>query len=289
MHTVNYLLDILDLAPGIDDKRYIGQNLDIGSPAVYGGQVLAQSVKAAYNSMEEAKFLHSLHGYFLVWGNNDKPIEYRVDTIRDGYSFSTRRVTAFQDDTMIFILAASFHKGEDGVEHQEPMINVPMPESLTPFSELFAEFAEKFNIKPRGLYSDKSPLIFHPVERYNPFNPGKRAPYSHVWFKSNGKLPDDIATHHAVAAYASDFSLLISAMLPHQMSMFTTPMKIASLDHSMHIHRPFRADEWLLYAVESPSMSSSRGFCQGKIYTQDGVLVASVAQEGLIRQIKGKY
>ena len=275
-------LDILNLE-GEDDKIFTGHSLDIGSPSVYGGQVLAQAIVAAYKTAPKNKTLHSLHSYFLKRGDTEIPIQYRVTTIRDGRSFSVRRVTAFQESKVIFILAASFHIYEPSFEHQMNMPNVANPDSLSSFPEMFKMFTEKFDIKPRGLFSDQSPIIFHPVEHYNPFKPGKLPARAHVWLKSAKDLPADQVVHQATLAYASDFNLLLTALLPHDISLFTTPMQMASLDHSMWFHRPAKADDWHLYVLMSPNAGGSRGFCTGRLYNQAGELVASVSQEGLIR------
>jgi len=166
------------------------------------------------------------------------------------------------------------------------MPNVAQPESLTSFSDLFAQFAEKFNVKPKGIFSHESPIIFHPVEHYDPFNPGIRPPHNHTWFKINGDLADtNIKLNQAIMTYASDFNLLITSMMPHNMSMFTDPMRIASLDHAMWFHRDVDINDWILYVVESPYAGNARGYCTGKMYTRDGKLVASVTQEGLIRKM----
>jgi len=286
MNLLPQLLKILQLEE-IEPNLFLGKNLDIGSFAVYGGQVLAQSVVAASRTVTDDRSIHSLHSYFLRMGDNNKDITYKVSIIRDGGSFSTRRVTAFQEDKMIFILAASFHKQETtAYEHQKTALNVAEADSLSSFADNFKHFAEKFNIKPKGLYSSESPILFHPIEKFDPFNPGKRPPMSHVWFKSNGSIPNDQTTNNALAAYASDFNLLITALFPHDISLFTTPMKLASIDHAMWFHRPIKADEWLLYAVTSHNLSNSTGFCTGSIFDTDGNLVASVAQEGLVRILK---
>lgn len=287
MNLLDQLLDTLELRE-LPNGRWEATSLDIGSPFVYGGQVLAQSLVAAYKSAPEGKYLHSMHGYFLRRGDNELPIEYDVQTLRDGRSFSTRRVTAFQKGEVIYIMAGRFHIPEDGLQHQKSMPNVAQPESLTAFSDLFAEFAEKFNFKPRGLYSSQSPILFHPVEKYNPFEPGILPPRGHTWFKPAGQIPDDPILHQAILAYVADFSLLISSLLPHNVSLFKTPMNIASLDHAMWFHRPIKCSDWNLYEVESPSASGGRGFCLGKIYCRDGTLIASTAQEGLIRLFEPK-
>lgn len=278
------LLEILSLTNS-GKNEFTGKNLFIGSPNVYGGQVLAQAVSAANTTIEDAKILHSIHCYFINPGDNDLDITYKVEIIKDGRSFNTRRVVASQSGRDIFIMSASYQRPESGIEHQATMPNVARPESLTSFSDLFAEFAAKFKIQPRGIFAPNGPFVFHPVEHYDPFHPRIRPAMNHTWFKANGALPDDDLLHQTTLAYASDFNLLITALFPHGMSFFTTPMQIASLDHAMWFHRPAKTDEWLLYVVESSNANGGRAFCTGKIFTADGVLVASTAQEGLIRKL----
>jgi acyl-CoA thioesterase-2 len=279
------LLQILDLEK-VDDSTYIGHSLDIGSFSVYGGQVLAQSVAAASRVLEDEKVLHSLHGYFLRPGEFSIPIKYKVDVFKEGRSFNTVRISGLQKDKTIFIMAASYHIREEGIHHQSAMPNVTQPESLTSFSDLFAQFAEKFDVKPKGIFSPDSPIIFRPVELYNPFNPGILPPSNHTWFKINGKLEQPtLKLSQAILTYASDFNLLITSMMPHNMSMFTNPIRLASLDHAMWFHEDVSLDDWILYAVESPYAGAARGFCTGKMYTRDGRLIASVTQEGLVRQL----
>jgi len=279
------LLKILDLEQE-DESTFIGDSLDIGSFSVYGGQVLAQSVAAAARVLNDDKVLHSLHGYFLRPGDFTIPIKYKVDVFKEGRSFNTVRVSGLQNDKTIFIMAASYHIREEGIHHQSAMPNVAQPESLTSFSDLFAQFAEKFDVKPKGIFSSESPVIFRPVEHYNPFNPGIRPPNNHTWFKINGELENpSLKLRQAILTYASDFNLLITSMMPHNMSMFTNPIRLASLDHAMWFHEDFALDDWMLYAVESPFAGAARGFCIGKMYTRDGRLIASVTQEGLVRQL----
>jgi acyl-CoA thioesterase II len=284
MNQLPQLIEILDLEV-TGDLQFKGRNLFIGSPNVYGGQVLAQAIAAAHRTISEDRKLHSIHSYFINPGDNDSDIIYTVEVVKDGRAFNTRRVTASQNGRDIFILAASFQREEEGISHQAVMPNVARPDSLTSFSDLFAEFAEKFKIEPRGIFSPNGPFVFHPAEYYDPFHPRIRPPMNHTWFKANGSLPDGERLHQEVVAYASDFNLLITALLPHGLSFFTTPMQIASLDHAMWFHRPARADEWLLYVVESINANGGRALCTGKIFTKEGVLVASTAQEGLIRKL----
>lgn len=279
------LLKILDLQKE-DDSTFIGSSLDIGSFSVYGGQVLAQSVAAASRVLDDEKVLHSLHGYFLRPGDISIPIKYKVDVFKEGRSFNTVRISGLQNDKTIFIMAASYHIREEGIHHQSAMPNVAQPESLTSFSDLFAQFAEKFDVKPKGIFAPESPIIFRPVEHYNPFNPGIRPPSNHTWFKINGTLENpSLKLSQAILTYASDFNLLITSMMPHNMSMFTNPIRLASLDHAMWFHEDVSLDDWILYAVESPYAGAARGFCTGKMYTRDGRLIASVTQEGLVRQM----
>lgn len=278
------LLDILTLTQE-GDHVYRGSNLFIGNPTVYGGQVLAQALSAAAKTVTDGKKLHSMHCYFIHPGDNEQDILYTVEVIKEGRSFNTRRVVGSQNGKDIFIMSASYQSPEEGITHQASMPNVAQPESLTSFSELFAEFSAKFGIQPRGIFSSSSPFIFHPVEKYDPFQPHIRPAINHTWFKTNGQLPDDPEVHLTTLAYASDFNLLITALFPHGLSFFTTPMQIASLDHAMWFHRPARTDEWLLYVVESSNANAGRALCSGKIFTKEGVLVASTVQEGLIRKL----
>jgi acyl-CoA thioesterase-2 len=279
------LIDILSLTPTDEKSTWNGKNLWIGSPQVYGGQVLAQSIRAATQTVESNKQLHSMHAYFINPGDNSVTIDYNVETVKTGKSFDTRRVVASQNGKDIFISSSSYHINEGGIEHQSIMPNVARPESLTSFSDLFTEFAEKFKIEPRGIFAPDGPFVFHPVEHYDPFAPKLRPAINHTWFKTNGPLPDDPLIHQAALAYASDFNLLITALFPHGLSFFTTPMQIASLDHAMWFHRPARVDDWLLYVVESSHAHGGRAFCTGKIFDLQGTLIASTAQEGLIRKL----
>lgn len=286
MKPITELLSLLELEQ-IGENLFQGESKDIGSRSVFGGQVLAQALNAATRTVAPDRFAHSLHGYFILPGNMEEPIVYEVDTIRDGRSFTTRRVVAKQQGRAIFIMAASFQIPEEGFDHQIEMLNVPPPESLESVSAIAQRMADQFGFKPRGLFAADSPIDARPVENINPLNPGKRPPFRHLWFRSNGEMPDDKAQHRYVMAYASDFYLLISALLPHGVSLFgNSGLQIASIDHAMWFHRHFRADEWLLYAIDSPSASNARGFCRGNIFSRDGRLVASVTQEGLIRQVK---
>ncbi|MDZ7630818.1 MAG: acyl-CoA thioesterase II [Gemmatimonadaceae bacterium] len=279
---VDDLLLLLDLEP-LEVNIYRGQNRDIGSGRVFGGQVFAQALVAARRTVEGAREAHSVHGYFILPGDLKAPIVYFVDRLRDGSSFSTRRVTAIQHGQAIFNLSVSFHIGEQGVEHQEPMPTVPSAEVLTSELDLIREMAARIPEPLRPVLTQDRPIDFRPVDPLDPFDPKPRPPVRHVWFRSLGQLPDDPLLHQAVLAYASDHGLLGTALQPHGLSFRSPGMQLASLDHSLWLHRPFRVDEWMLYAMDSPITAGARGFVRGSIFTQDGTLVASVAQEGLMR------
>ena len=276
------LLNVLDLEP-LEVNIYRGRNRDIGTGRVFGGQVLAQALVAARRTVDEPREAHSLHAYFILPGDLEAPIVYFVDRLRDGSSFSTRRVTAIQHGQAIFNLSASFHRVEGGVEHQSPIPEVPEPESLAPELQLIREMADRIPEPLRPVPTQDRPIDFRPVDPVDPFHPQKRAPVRHVWLRATGTLPDDPLTHQAVLAYASDYGLLGTSLQPHGLSFRAPNMQVATLDHALWMHRPFRADEWLLYAMDSPAAAAARGFTRGTIYRRDGQLVASVAQEGLIR------
>ncbi|MEX2581945.1 MAG: acyl-CoA thioesterase II [Gemmatimonadota bacterium] len=276
------LLDLLDLEP-LEVNIYRGRNRDIGSGRVFGGQVLAQALVAARRTVDEAREAHSLHGYFILAGDVGAPIVYFVDRLRDGRSFTTRRVTGIQHGRAIFNMAASFHVAEDGFVHQSEMPDVPGPETLPSELDLIREMADRIPEKLRPFYTADQPIDFRPVEPVNPFKPQKRPPVKHVWMRATGQMQADHLMHQAVLAYASDYGLLGSALLPHRLTLQMPQLQAASLDHSLWFHRPFRADEWLLYEMESPTAGGSRGFTRGTIYSRSGELVASVAQEGLLR------
>ena len=222
-------------------------------------------------------------------GDKTKPIYYEVDPIRDGRSFTTRRIVARQDGKAIFNMAASFQLEQEGYDHQIEMLNVPPPESLISYSELIETLAVKYKLDPKKIVPEDRPIDIRPVERIDPFNPGQRPPFRHVWFKAKEPLPSIKQIHSYVLAYASDFNLLLTALLPHNARLYQGKLRLASLDHAMWFHRNFKADDWLLYALDSPSASNARGFCRGSIFSRDGNLVASVAQEGLIRLVKPKH
>ena len=279
------LVDVLDLEP-LEDNLFRGQSRDLGGKSVYGGQVIGQSVVAASRTVDDA-VIHSLHAYFLRPGDMSRPIVYEVDRIRDGRSFTARRVQAIQHGLPILSMIASFQKQQDGLEHQAPMPQVPEPETLIPRHELVEELiAEHPELTPRMREALKftSAIEFRPVDPRNPLHPVAREPKQHIWFRAAGKLPDDPLLHRCVLAYASDANLLTTALLPHAMTVREPGTAVASIDHAIWFHRDARVDDWLLYAMDSPSAQGARGYSRGLIFTRSGKLVASVAQESLMRR-----
>ena len=276
------LLGLLDLEP-IEQDIYRGRNRDVGFGRVYGGQVLAQALVAAQRTVAAERPAHSLHGYFILPGDVSAPIAYFVDRLRDGSSFSTRRVTAIQHGRAIFNMSASFHVREEGPEHQSSLPSVPPPEELPREIDLVRAMADRIPERLRRVYTQDRPIDFRPVNPIDPFEPEKRPPLKYMWIRADGAIADEEMHHQAVLAYASDYGLLGAALLPHGLSFQQPRLQAASLDHSLWFHRPFRADEWLLYEMDSPTAAGARAFTRGSIYTRDGRLVASTAQEGLTR------
>lgn len=277
------LIELLELEP-IEHNIYRGRSRDIGTGRIYGGQVLAQSVVAASRTVEPDRLMHSMHGYFILPGDLDAPVVYFVDRLRDGGSFTTRRVTAIQHGRAIFNLSASFHRPEPGVEHQTEMPDVPGPEELPSELALIRAKSDRLPESLRGILTQDRPLDWRPVERTDPLDAGPRAPVRYVWVRAKGSVEDPLH-HRAILAYASDYGLLGAALQPHGLVFHRDPVMVASLDHALWFHRSFRVDEWLLYAMESPTTGGARGFSRGTFYSRDGTLVASVAQEGLIRTL----
>ena len=276
------LIDLLDLEP-IEHNIYRGQNRDIGAGRIYGGQVLAQALVAAARTVPEDRPIHSMHGYFILAGDLAVPVVYFVDRLRDGGSFTTRRVTAIQHGNAIFNLAASFHRHEEGLQHQEAMPEAPDPDSLTSELEVIRARREKIPEPLRDTLTQDRPLDIRPVDDPDPFVTDERPPRRCFWVRATAELGDDPLHHQAVLAYASDYGLLVTSLRPHGMSFRDPRLMVASLDHSIWFHRPFRADDWLLYSVDSPVASGGRGFARGTYFSREGDVVASVAQEGLIR------
>ncbi len=278
---VHDLLSILDLEP-LEHNLFRGRSPQVGWQRVFGGQVIGQALVAACRTVEE-RGPHSLHAYFLLAGDPKVPIIYEVDRLRDGKSFATRRVKAIQHGSAIFAMSASFQVEEPGFDHQVPMPDVPDPESLPTEAQMKAGVLPLMPDPVRAYYERERPIELRPVdfERYTSREP--REPRFSVWIRSTAPLPDDPAVHQCVLAYASDLTLLDSSLVAHGRTVFERSIQAASLDHALWFHRPFRADDWLLYTQDSPSASGARGFSRGLIFARDGTLVASVAQEGLIR------
>jgi acyl-CoA thioesterase II len=277
------LLDLLGLER-IEQDLFRGQSQDLGWGNVFGGQVLGQALSAAEQTIEPDRAVHSMHGYFLRTGDAKRPIVYEVDRIRDGKSFATRRVVAIQGGHAIFSMAASFQKTEPGYEHASEMPAVSGPDGLASELELARRYADRIPEAMRQQALADRPIEIRHVDAYDPLHPDVRPPTRMVWYRATGQLPDRLSVHQYLLAYASDFNLLGVAMQPHGVSWMTRGMQVASLDHAIWFHRPFRMDEWLLYVIDSPSASGARGLSRGQFFTQDGRLVASVAQEGLIRK-----
>ena len=280
------LADLVELLAleRLDRDLFRGRSQDLGWGAIFGGQVLGQALSAAAQTVVAGRVVHSLHGYFLRAGDLRRPILYQVDRLRDGGSFTTRRVVAVQEGEAIFSLEASFQVLEEGFEHQAPAPAVPAPEALRSEREMAVELTAALPEPVRAMATRERPIEIRPVEVRNPLHPSASPPLRHMWYRAVDHLPDDPALHRYLLAYASDFSFLGTSMDPHGVSPFTPGLQVASLDHVMWFHRPFRCDDWLLYAVDSPSASGGRGLVRGQFFDRDGRLVASCAQEGLIRK-----
>jgi acyl-CoA thioesterase II len=281
LSAVEGLLETLDLET-LEVNLFRGRSPQTGWQRVFGGQVIGQALVAACRTVE-GRTPHSLHAYFLLAGDPKVPIIYEVDRIRDGKSFTTRRVIAIQHGHAIFSMSASFHNDEGGLSHQAKMPDVPFPEDLPSEADVKKTVLPTMPEAVRRYYERERPIEMRPVEteRYlgKKYDDGK----FHVWIKTTGRLPDDPAIHQCVLAYASDLTLLDTSMVPHGRTLFEKEFMAASLDHAFWIHRPFRADDWLLYAQDTPNLSGARGFARGLIFTKNGTLVASVAQEGMVR------
>lgn len=280
------LLSLLELEP-LEHNIYRGQNRDLATGRVFGGQVFAQALVAARRTVPDQREAHSVHGYFLREGDLKAPIVYFVDRPRDGRSFTSRRVTAIQHGEAIFHLSASFHIEEPGIDHQHRMPDVPAPETLPSELELVRARADRFPEPLRTVITQERPIDIRPIRPADPWarQPNESADRAQrqVWFRVIERIPDTPMLHQAVLAYASDYGFLPTALLPHGIAFRDPRLFIASLDHTVWFHRPFRADEWLLYVSDSPSAFGARGFVRGAVYRQDGTMVASMAQEGLIR------
>ena len=286
MTSVDDLLNILQLDK-IGENTFTGISKTVGSATVFGGQVLAQAINAASQTID-SKTLHSMHAYFLEAGDLELPIIFEVSVIRDGRSFSVRRVTAKQKEVTILILAASFHKKESGYNHQiEMKSNIKPPEELLSWTDMLEQFGEAIPPRTKVFLEIDRPVEFKPLEIVNPFNKEDLPPFANVWFKLKGENKNLSLPHkQQILTYISDYNLLAAAMNRHASKAHWGNTQTASLDHSMWYYRDFDFDDWLLYSIESPNTSNARGFAKGNIFTRDGKLVASVAQEGLMRPKK---
>ncbi|MFC4294861.1 acyl-CoA thioesterase [Novosphingobium tardum] len=281
------LIELLDVQPdGVD--RFAGRRKRGGVGRVFGGQVIAQALAAAERTVAPDREAHSLHAYFLRGGSEDHETTFTVERDLDGGSFSNRRVVASQEGRPILTFVASFHRREDGVHHQDEMPQVPAPEDLPDEAALRAQYADRVPADKRAQMLAPRPIEMRPVEKRHWMGAESGPPISHSWFRTVAPLPDDPKLHRAILAYASDMTLLGTCTLPHGLSWTAGDVMGASLDHAVWFHDSFRADEWLLYATDSPWAGRARGMNRGRIYSQDGRLVAEVAQEGLIRQITPK-
>ena len=277
------LIELLQLEP-VEQGIFRGQSQDLGFGAVFGGQVVGQALSAAKKTVPEERGVHSFHSYFLRPGDAQQPIVYLVEVIRDGKSFSTRGVKAIQHGKLIFFLTASFQKAETGFEHQDSMPQVPGPEQLVSEAEVARQRQHLIPAAVRDKVTCDMPIEMRPVKLYDPLKPTPTDPIRHVWFRANGAMPDDPRIHQYLLAYASDFNFLVTALQPHGRSFWNKDIQMATIDHAMWFHRKFRLDDWLLYAVDSPSASGARGLVRGQFFDRQGTLVASTTQEGLIRQ-----
>lgn len=285
MKEVSQLIELLRMEQ-LEVNLFRGQSKSVGSERVFGGQVMAQALSAAMQTVPDDRFVHSLHSYFLLPGDLEVPIVFEVERIRDGGSFTTRRVKAIQHGAAIFHLSASFQLEQEGYEHQMEQPRVSLPDDLPSWEGIAKQFGDMIPPNLKKMLDIERPLDFRQVEFINPMVQEKYDPVRHVWMKAKGEMPEDRRWHDLVLAYATDYNLLTTALLPHGFAADFRSLTLASLDHSMWFHRPFRMDEWLLYALDSPSASGARGFTRGQVFSLEGELVASVAQEGLMRPRK---
>jgi acyl-CoA thioesterase II len=269
----------------LDENLYRSVHPNEGWIRVYGGQVLAQALLAATRTVQEDRFVHSLHAYFLRPGDLKYPIIFQVDRIRDGKSFTTRRIVAIQHGKAILNMSCSFQVAEEGFSHQAVMPQVPPPEQCPDRKQMAEMFRGRISEDLLERFSRQFAIDLRHVDVNSLFDNSPKEPATSVWFRLNDTLPDNYPHHAILLAYASDMTLLQTSLRPHGQSLFDPRLQVASLDHAMWFHRPFRMDEWLLYTQDSPSSSQARGFNRGSIFTRDGVLVASATQEGLIRLI----
>lgn len=284
---ITELVSLLQLER-LEDNLFRGQSRDIGTRFVFGGQVLGQALSAAQQTVDDDRVSHSLHAYFLKAGDTEAPIVYSVERTRDGGTFSVRRVTAIQHGQTIFNASFSFQLPETGFEHQTSMPEVPGPDDVQPPAPLSEQQLERLPAKLQRWLRRTGPFEFRPVYARDELNPGKLPPYNQVWFRFVEKAPDSPAMHRAMLAYASDFHLVGTATFPHGISFLQSNLQMASLDHALWFHRPFKIDEWLLYSCDSPTAQGGRGLARGQFFDLRGNLIASTAQEGLIRLLPVK-
>jgi acyl-CoA thioesterase-2 len=281
------LVRLLELEQ-LDEMVFRGESRDLGWGAIFGGQVLGQALSALGRSVEPDRALHSFHAYFLRQGDASRPVDYDVERMRDGRSFSTRRVRAVQTGRPIAFLSASLHRRDQrGLEHQDAMPEVAGPEGIESERDLARRKSDLIPETLRADFPGNRPIEIRPVEFMDPTRPVPTAARRTAWMRATGRLPDDPMVHACVLAYASDFGFLVTALQPHAIAWWDPRYRMASVDHAMWFHRDFKADDWLLYAVDSPSASGARAFVRGQVFTRDGRLVASTAQEGLVRERAG--
>jgi acyl-CoA thioesterase-2 len=279
---VETLLETLDLE-ALEKNLFRGVSPKVGWQRVFGGQVIGQALVAAQRTVVEDRRVHSLHGYFMRPGDPENPIIYEVDRIRDGGSFTTRRVVAIQHGHAIFSMSASFQIHESGLEHAFEMPKVPFPEELVSEKQMAEQYIDHAPENVRKYWQRERPIELRPVDLTHYISPKKLAPKQDVWFRATGKLPNNPAIQEAVLAYASDMTLLDTSLFAHGRAVFDPELQVASLDHAMWFHRPFNMEDWHLYTQDSPTASGARGLTRGSIYSLNGILVASTVQEGLIR------
>ncbi|NTF08732.1 acyl-CoA thioesterase II [Agrobacterium rubi] len=278
------LISTLDLEK-LEENLFRGTSPQVGWQRVFGGQVIAQALMAAQRTVSAERFVHSLHAYFMRPGDPLVPIVYQVDRIRDGSSFATRRIVAIQHGKAIFSMSASFQIDEGGFDHQAQIPEVPQPEQLMSEDQMRDAFLAKAPPAIRKYWENKRPIEIRPVSLTHYISKEKLEPHQNVWVRAVGDVPDDRHYQAAVLAYLSDMTLLDTSLYAHGTTIFDPAIQAASLDHAMWFHRPCKLDDWLLYTQDSPSASGARGLTRGSLFTRDGILVASMAQEGLIRKI----
>ncbi len=282
MNSIEDLIALLDLQQ-ITDNTFEAINYKTPWGIVYGGQVLAQALIAAYHTVQKDRFVHSLHGYFILPGNIDIPVTYEVDTIRDGGSFTTRRIVALQNGKAIFNMSASFCLPFEGMDHQIDMPEIPQPIDLISDQEYNSRYKDEHPQLYQYIQTDR-PVEFRRVEHTDHLNPQNRKPRRQIWTKIKGELPSNPHLHHAALAFISDYNLMGTGILPQRKTFDLSKYKMASLDHAMWFHRHVDLNQWLLYDLDSPSSNAGRTFGRGHFYNENGHMIASTAQEGLIRK-----